>query len=196
MFFLPDQTGINIWAFQLMKSIASPALNTFLSYFAESFYIVLPLVIVYLILKKEKSVYAFSASLFILFAVSYILKLLFQEPRPCTMSDLSWINSVSCESGFSFPSNHAVVLTGPAIFLGKYRVLQALYIIWMLLELFGRVYLGQHYLTDVLAGAAISIIISAVIYRYREFILKIARFFRITFLTEGMPGSREGQAQV
>ena len=44
--------------------------------------------------------------------------------------------------------------------------------VWLVLILFGRIYLGLHYLTDVIAGAALSIVVAYIIYRYRDYINK------------------------
>ena len=95
------------------------------------------------------------------------------EPRPCSVSDLQWINHVGCESSYSFPSNHATVLTGLSFFLAKYKYLRVLYIIWVVLVLFGRVYLGAHYLTDVIVGVVLSIIFYYIILKKKNVINNI-----------------------
>ncbi|MGC8648653.1 MAG: phosphatase PAP2 family protein [Candidatus Micrarchaeia archaeon] len=180
----PYNISINIWAFKAVKSVASPTLNTLMIYLASSFFIVLPLLALYYIYKKDNNLYAFIAFGIIAFAISEIIKYIVQEPRPCNVSSLSWINNVACESSFSFPSNHASVLTGVIPFLNKYRVIQILYIIWLLFVLFGRIYLGVHYLTDVIAGILLSITISAFIYNYKEIFYLIAKKLRINFFTD------------
>ena len=93
--------------------------------------------------------------------------MLTMEPRPCNVSELSWINNLGCQNTFSFPSNHASVLTGLIFFLKPYKYLRILYFIWLALELFGRVYLGLHYFTDVIAGISLSIILYYIISFYK-----------------------------
>ncbi|HUY70488.1 MAG TPA: phosphatase PAP2 family protein [Candidatus Baltobacteraceae bacterium] len=167
---------INVLAFQFVKAVANPLLSSVLAPLAESFYIVLPLLFVYLYLKRDRNSVLFIGAFILLFVVSEAVKLLVRESRPCTQQELSWINVVGgCESGYGFPSSHATTLTGLVFFLSKYRVVQGLYIIWLVLILFGRVYLGQHYLTDVLAGMAISLAIGYLVYRGRETLNKIIR---------------------
>ncbi len=183
MLFNPSQTGINIWAFQAVNSIASPALNAIMVPFAESFFIVLPFLVLYLIWKKDNDVYSFVIAAVVLFALGEVLKYIFQEARPCSLPSLSWINHPVCESGFAFPSNHAITLTGLVLFLRRYRILQVLYVVWLVIMLFGRVYLGQHYLTDVIAGAIISLIIGYVIYHYRSRVYSLAQRLRLDILT-------------
>lgn len=160
------ESAINIPAFEFSKWIASPWLNLLMHYIGESFLIVIPLVLLYMYLKKDKNVFSFVALFIALYIVGEVIKLIVREPRPCNVPNLSWINSIGCESSFSFPSNHATVLTGVALFTSSYRYLRILYVIWLLLVLFGRVYLGLHYLTDVIAGAIISLAIAWPVYKY------------------------------
>ncbi len=151
---------------------------------AESFYVVLPLVAIYLIWKKDRNIYALILAFLLLFVIGEGLKYLFQVPRPCSLQSLSWINQpAGCETGFSFPSEHAMALTGLVIFLKKYRWAEALYVVWLVLVLFGRVYLGAHYLTDVMVGAVLSLIIAYIVYKYRDNIYNILKRFHLAILT-------------
>ncbi len=159
---------INGDAFGLVNHVASPLLNLIMTYWAESFYVVLPLLALYLYLKKDNNLIPYIVAIAVLFAVSEIVKDIVREPRPCSLSDYSWINHVACESGYAFPSSHATTLTGLFFFLRNFKYIRAAFIIWLVVILFGRVYLGQHYLTDVVAGAVISVIVGYLIYRYRD----------------------------
>lgn len=168
--------GINIWAFHVMSAVASTALSSVMSPLADSFYVVLPLIAIYLYLMKDRNTVLFVGAFVVLFAVSEIIKHIVAEPRPCTQQELSWINVVgACESSYGFPSSHATTLTGLVFFLSKYRVVQALYIVWLIFVLFGRVYLGQHYLTDVVAGILVSLVMGYLIYWKRETLNKFMR---------------------
>jgi undecaprenyl-diphosphatase len=173
---LPYKIGINIWAFEVAKAVASPFLNTLMIYLAKSFLIVIPILVIYLLLKKDMNVYSLVVAGILLYVVSDAIKLITKEPRPCNIQELvngSYpliINHVGCEASYSFPSNHASVLTGLVIFLKNYKYVRVLYVVWLVLILFGRIYLGLHYFTDVIAGAALSLVIAYIIYRYRDYI--------------------------
>ncbi len=166
--------GINIWAFEFAKDLASPALTSIMAIIGKSFLVVIPFLVLYLyFIKKDANVYTFIVAGVLFYVVSDAIKLITKEPRPCNVTELSWINNVACESSYSFPSNHASVLTGLTFFLGKYRYLQIAYVIWLIMVLFGRVYLGLHYFTDVIAGIALSLAMYYVISKYKNRINKL-----------------------
>ncbi len=165
---------LNNYAFGAAGSVANPILTKVMSYWTESFYVVLILAFAYLYFKRDKNAVPFATALVILFILSEILKYIFKEPRPCADGNFAWVSQVACESGYAFPSSHALSLTGLVFFLKNFKYVQAAYIVWLVIILFSRVYLGQHYLTDVIAGVIISIIVGYVIYKYENYINNIA----------------------
>lgn len=85
------------------------------------------------------------------------LKILIARPRPCQI--LSQVHEiVGCGGTFSMPSNHAVnSSTAIAFFATLYPSLG--WVLWPLMAFIGvsRVYLGAHYVTDVLLGWGIGL---------------------------------------
>ena len=131
-------------------------------------------ILVMLLFKNKKYGILTGINLLIIFLFNLLLKFVFARPRPV---DINLIE----ESGYSFPSAHAMVSTAFYGFfvyliwqtkLSKkvklfYSVLLSILIILICLT---RVYLGVHYASDVLGGAVLSIayliLFTSIIYKY------------------------------
>ncbi|MFA5062153.1 MAG: bifunctional DedA family/phosphatase PAP2 family protein [Patescibacteria group bacterium] len=159
-------TKIDLWVNQKMVFLHSAILNKIMLglTFVASPYTLLALVLlllVFLIIKKKwyyALLFFFSLAGGTLFDI--LIKSWVHRPRPPV--ELLFV------SGYSFPSGHAVLST---IFFGlliyafkdyfKNKILKALYIgvnIFLFILIgFSRVYLGVHWLSDVLAGIALGI---------------------------------------
>lgn len=87
------------------------------------------------------------------------LKNLIARPRPCQI--LSHVHELGgCGGSMSMPSNHAINSSAAIAFLvALYPSLG--WILWPLMGLIGlsRVYLGAHYVTDVMAGWAVGLVL-------------------------------------
>lgn len=85
-----------------------------------------------------------------------VLKNLFLRPRP-----LSLLSLANYPTDFSFPSGHATFAFAAAYVLAQYDKKRALYFYGIaVLIAFSRVYLGFHYVGDVLVGSLIGVAVS------------------------------------
>ncbi len=136
----------------------------FITLFGESWVIILCVLAtsVFLFLKNKKwQIMGLMLAVIGSIGFTYLLKLIFNRPRP--------INAIFLETSASFPSGHATIAVSFYGFIAyliikkvnekKYRVPVILSgIIIALLIGFSRLYLGVHYLSDVLAGYLIGLL--------------------------------------
>ncbi|KKR52819.1 MAG: Phosphoesterase, PA-phosphatase related protein [Parcubacteria group bacterium GW2011_GWA1_40_21] len=151
-----DEKTINFF-----DSIRTPLLNKFfilISYFGAGDVVIfiVAIVTIFLIIKRRKG-HIFMLWIILIASIlsAYILKLAIHRPRP--------LGGIVEETLFSFPSAHAVLSAafyGFLIYLilqsGKNRPFKffgsASLLILIILIGFSRLYLGVHYLSDVMAG--------------------------------------------
>jgi undecaprenyl-diphosphatase len=105
--------------------------------------------------KLEKNAYEVAASLVVTAAITEGLKIINNRPRPYETYP-TLIHPDSYESGKSFPSAHTSLAfsTATSLFLTtkKWYVAVPAYA-WATSVSYSRMYLGQHYPSDVIAGA-------------------------------------------
>lgn len=119
--------------------------------------------------KKFKS--NFFTFLFILLLgglLIHILKIIIQRPRPLKMfSDVKILLEPLKEN--SFPSGHAQAIFTTAIFLfKKIKKFLLLFITIALLSAISRIYVGVHYLSDIVVGAFIGCFVTLVVFFFIE----------------------------
>lgn len=86
------------------------------------------------------------------------------RPRPpFVLADVHIIGAL--EKSSSFPSGHATVAFMAAVILSKYYKRPAIFFALAALVAISRVYLGMHFVTDVISGAALGSIIGYMLTR-------------------------------
>lgn len=135
----------------------SPLLDIFFKAITNAgLIIVLLFVILTIVLwtqKKREWILPLWLSMLIAEAVTYALKFIIQRPRPEFILGVDTLVKVS---SFSFPSGHATIaFAALPLLYGLYPRLRYLWAVLALLIAFSRLYLGVHYLSDVVFGAMI-----------------------------------------
>ncbi len=108
------------------------------------------------------------ATLIISEIVSFLLKVAIQRQRPFQLGLVSIIAGLQEAAysawDYSFPSAHAMLVFSALPFLSKeFPKLKYLWIFFACLVAFSRVYLGLHFLSDVIVGGVIGYLIGFVI---------------------------------
>ena len=168
-----DKLAYNI----LVTKLRNPGLNTFMKLATKlsntTFIISLSIILIlafYFVVKKKRVSELILGNLLFIVLLNQILKFMIRRDRPTGFRLIEM-------SGYSFPSGHAMVsmaFYGLLIYIIKHFIknkklkifLIALNVIIIILIGVSRVYLGVHYLSDVVTGYSISLIYLLVLTKF------------------------------
>ncbi len=126
------------------------------------FYLAIGIVFYWIIDKK----FGFKLIVVFLFSMTIngIIKSVVKRPRPFQKDSSLLLDDFDITHGYSFPSGHSQGIFSMGTLLikehGQYKWLKYILITLMILVPISRVYLAQHYMSDILVGAAIGVIFS------------------------------------
>lgn len=147
-------------------TISNPIFDKFFPFitYVKNWYIAYVILLGILFIKGGKIGKLASVGIILLIATSdqissHLLKNLFDRLRPCNaLADVNLL--VNCSKSFSFPSSHAVNNFAVAFYFYKlYPKLKWVLFITAALIAFSRPYVGVHYPSDILIGAAVGMLI-------------------------------------
>ncbi|PIS15955.1 hypothetical protein COT62_00850 [Candidatus Roizmanbacteria bacterium CG09_land_8_20_14_0_10_41_9] len=139
--------------------------DLFFSFFSlkgDSF-LIWVLILFFLVLFEKRRDKRFILYFFASFAITalvsnFFLKNIFQRVRPYTLLEKS---IAVCPTDFSFPSGHAATAVAAATILSAFdKKRKWFYYTVALLISFSRIYLGCHYVVDIVGGALVGWLIS------------------------------------
>lgn len=148
-----------------INKLNSPFGDYFFKYFTEfgAFTLIAPIIIIQAFIKFRYTFIAIAASI-LGTVITQILKRLvwYDSPRPKVVFEglynLHFVENVHLHSSHSFPSGHtagAFALFIALALINKRPVYQFLFLVIAVLVGYSRMYLSQHFLTDVVVGSLV-----------------------------------------
>ena len=122
---------------------------------------------------KRKWIIPLWATLIVDVIIGFLLKIMIQRSRPFELGLISLIEGLEKSSyylwNFSFPSFQALMIFSAIPFLSKeFPKFKYVWIVFACVVALSRVYLGVHFLSDVIAGALIGYFIGYVVVKKVE----------------------------
>ena len=156
--------GFDTTVYNFIISIKSPFITEIfkgITFFASPLFLIILSILLFFIFKNKKYGLLSAVNLIVVTAINQILKFIFTRPRP-----FEWM--LIEESGYSFPSGHAMVsmaFYGMLIFLiwqtqiskTKKKLWTIVLTVLILLIGISRIYLGVHYASDIIGGFTLSL---------------------------------------
>ncbi len=159
-----ELTSFDTFIHDFIISFKCPFLTSFFKFFSflsSAAFLTVLSILLFFVFKNKKFPLLSLFNLILIVLINQIMKFIFSRPRP-----FEWM--LTEESGFSFPSGHAMVSSafyGLIIYLvwrtnidKKYKIVLTIILSLLVFTIgLSRIYLGVHYASDVIAGFTISV---------------------------------------
>ena len=177
---------IDNYIYSSISKIINPvntAIFKFFSFFGSEIFIIGICALVLILVKEKSRGIGFVFILGMSLLLNQGLKLIIGRDRPN-------INQIVNESSLSFPSGHTMIATtivGVFIYniwhnqknkLSKKIILSIILIIFALMIMLSRIYLGVHYFSDILGGITAALLLLAIVHYYYAFKYKVPYFIK------------------
>ena len=175
---------IDTQIFLKINSLNSPFFDTIMSAISgQILWIPYFLAIIFLFFKKNSKKIAIIGILFLIIAVGlsdyssvHAFKEVFKRLRPChnqAIADTVHLIKNHCGGQYGFVSSHSANFFSISMFSSlfiKNKKFSYIAFLFAIIVAYSRIYLGVHYLTDVIGGAILGISISFIIYKIYNFL--------------------------
>lgn len=137
----------NSFIMGLMAGLRVDSLTIFFKIISSTIFIILLFLFYSYLLKEKRNIILFWISIVLVYLVIELLKNIFKVSRPIGIVE---------ETGYSFPSRHAALAFASFVIMNlRYMKYKWAFLSVAILITFSRLYLGVHYLGDLIIGGAI-----------------------------------------
>ncbi len=155
--------------YQIVRSIANNRisfLNLFMLIFSNAVFDIFLFFVIpafYFVYSKNYRVSALLAfSMLLAVGLAYLLKIVIMRPRPDVLV-------LAHYSTFAFPSGHSALVFSALPIIKKYfNKYYLISIIFAVIVAFSRIYVGAHYLSDVISGGLLGYLLGYVVAHYYD----------------------------
>lgn len=132
--------------------------------------------------RKRKWILPLWITMFFSVVIGYLLKIVFQRQRPFEIGIVISLVEILGDWNYSFPSFQSILVFSAIPLLSKeFPKFKYIWFLFAILVAFSRIYLGVHFLSDILVGALIGYLLGAFIVHLENYNKIWTRIHNILF---------------